>query len=431
MGEFMENQFKFDISAVDNAIKCATNARFYGADLNIDSLNELAGKIKIEGLGYGNVGEIKDYLGSLETLDSKISEMKYEAFNAMTSLEGFSDILVYWVNEGKFSSADIVDLANGYMKYLVKNDPSYYTSLDNVSSLQGMLRREGFSDKFIESLNNAFCEEIINKNEMYSREGVVDMAYSFAGMFAMFGCTLDYKLGVSFDKYYQGLYLGTRNETLGMLDCCNLNDWLLRCVGIDVFEGGAGSQYKYGIDISSYSNPTPSNEYNAVKGDEYYNNAKPGDIIVNGNHTRMILEKTEDGYLMIEEGGDRGQMQIVEYSIDDILRSNYRVVNLDALYRNTSATTPGIFINDIHKNYQDEIYERREIRGTGVFFNPAELAKELNLSADLEQKLVNQYNARNEHPDVGMLATSNQSSVKTISLSSTDVDDLNFDIKSE
>lgn len=406
----MENEFKFEISYVNESIKCAKNAKAYSAGLNVNitSLTELASKIKIDGLNYGNVNIIKDHFTYIESLDTTVEKMKYEAFNAMISMGTFSDALTLWISEGKITTIEVVDFAKEYMKKLVKNNPDYYKDLKNTTSLQKLLESQGFSLEFINSLNSAFCEELIRNNEMYSREGVVDMAYTFVGMFAMFGYTLDYQRGSSFDRFTQGLYLGTKNDTLGMLDCCNLNDWLLRSVGIDVYEGGAGTQYKYGIDIDSYINGTPENEYQATMKDEYYTNAKPGDIIVNGKHTRMILEKTENGYLMIEEGGGFGQLQIVEYSIEDIKKGYYRVSNLDALYRNTSSTNPGVFLNNIPKTYKEELIEAQEARGTGVFFSPAELSKELNLSSELESKLIEQYNARNEHPEIGVIGSSTQ-----------------------
>lgn len=403
----MENEFKIDNNYINEALRCAKNASSYmeGLDKRVKKLSDE--NINIINYSMGNVNESINLFNDINKVQESIAIVKQEALMAILSLDDFQYQLPTLINNGSISIVDAVSLAGDYMENLVKTTPNYLKGMQTAGSIQSVLRSAGYDENFLNSLSKAFCEDIIRKDLMYTREGLVEMSYNFNGFLAMYGYKLTYgpTVGGHFDSVGHGLYTGTRNFELKYMDCCNYYDWLCRCVGIDAYAYGAYSHYQYGIDIEGYANPTPKDEYRALSTDEYFRNGKPGDVVeTNQNkHLRVIVENDGKGYLMTESTGAGVIYKYYEY--DEL--GGYHVSNMDALFRNTSAGKIGMFRDTYGDNYnryyQDELNAAKKIRGDGIFFSPKELAKELGLSTEMENELIKQYNKRNEHPNVGKI----------------------------
>ena len=226
---------------------------------------------------------------------------------------------------------------------------------------------------------------------------------SFNGMLAMFGVRMGYD-NKEFDQPEQGLYLGTRQQQIQVVDCCNLYDYAARCTGLDLYAFGAGNHYNYGKDINGYNNFTPENEYYAEYGDEYFFNAKPGDIMEmineknkNAGHLRIITGKDKNGYYTVENG--KG-MEYRYYTYEELKESKYHISNMDAVYRNTTSGNMEAYYTKPSqwKRYELSTGAAEQIRynGGSVFLTPEVFKEELNLDDEYITKLTEQYNKRNQ-----------------------------------
>lgn len=413
----MKNEFKFDPSAVGEALNAAQKAVTDAGEVksNMSSASAYTGKVQNVDLSFLSDGSYADTLDVVDGYDVTVLEMRESALQAMFSQEGFQSELVQWVNEDKITMQEFVAISNEYMRYLLKTDPNYYNSLRATPIGQSpavVLAREfGITDSkeqhaFIQKINLGFSEYLIDNNLMYTGEGVVEFLNSYNGMFAMFGYRMGYE-NKEFDQSMQGFYLGTRNQYLPNIDCCNLYDWACRAVGLDVYAYGAGTHYFYGADVVGYPNSTPENQYRATYKDDYFYNAKVGDIMetaydANAGHLRIIIGKDANGYYTVENGSN---MKYAYYTFEQLKNTNYHISNMDAVYRNTSNANRTVAEIEGDKFYSflanseyvaDQI--RRNPEGS-LFITPDAYVQELGLSQEYVAKLIKQYNSRNQRPN--------------------------------
>ena len=82
----MENEFKVNISLIDDAVCCAKNAVAYGNYIELTGIESLASKIQIENLvDSTSISTISEYISQYQTLDSTILEIEKEALSLMAS----------------------------------------------------------------------------------------------------------------------------------------------------------------------------------------------------------------------------------------------------------------------------------------------------------------------------------------------------------
>ena len=155
--------FNFDDSLIDDSIKYVKNsiAHSEGVNSKIDKLISLAAKVSVSGLDLSASDNVKKTITDLEMLDSEIIKWKNEGLSAMAEFPDFQYSLVEWIKNGNISAVDVVSVAGIYLRDLVEKDPDYYTKFKEATSVQGVLREQGFSEEFIDSLSSAFCENLI------------------------------------------------------------------------------------------------------------------------------------------------------------------------------------------------------------------------------------------------------------------------------
>lgn len=340
----MSYSFKYDRGSVNDAIDYANSASSYTSEIRskIASINELSNSVEINKLNFLNAKNIEEQLDKVDNLPSILVGLNEIALKNLMLEDNFSNTVLDWYNNKLITDVELIEISNKYMKVLMEeygND--YINYLKKVEKPLEALKEAGMPENLVLNLNSIFCKALIDKDMMYTGEGVAYMGYTFTGLLAMFGLRLKYYEGGSFDRE-NDFYLGTSKEPLVALDCNNLYNWLCRCVGIDVHAGRAQDKYNYGIDEF-----TDNSQIQASSDSDYFTQGKSGDILNTDSHMLIILENTGDGYKYIEESGF---LKIGYLTYDEL--KGYKLTNMDALYRNTSAygKSPGRY-GTVYNNF--------------------------------------------------------------------------------
>ena len=363
-GDSMNNKFIYNEIAINDLKNCINNAISY------------ANEIK-ENISYIN-NNISSYLNNLNNELDRIYNIpkvinEWE-FIILISNGDFKSKLKSWILNGEVTCEDLVNMSDSYMKVLVAiNGNDYYKQLKEIQNPYEALKEAGMNEEYLNKLNEAFIEKLVDEDLMYTGKGVAYMAYSFTGLLAMFGLALDYNLGGNYDsKENHGFYLGNSNNMLGTLDCNNYYDWLCRCVGItgDNSRYRAVEKYKRGVDEI-----TQEDRIQVNSSSPNYKTGNSGDIMNNERHMIVILENTGKGYWISEESAC-ARIQYLTY--EECAKKGYLLNDMSALYRNTSKSDSGA-------QYQDNNYIPPEVYKN--YFG--------NLKEETMTKLIAQYNKRN------------------------------------
>lgn len=421
-----DNDFKFvyQPSLVDESINYVRKAVVYVDELikNIQEAGSITIITKIVNLDFIISNYMSENLEVIRNYEQIINDMKLRAeispkFINFESQEVINNVIYAFVNK-IISPEEFMSIANQYMHYILEECPKKYNELTysytktpmgiqiaNKMGINGIQNQENL----INDINLGLAKYMIDNDYMYTGTGVVEYINTFNGMLAMLGIRMGYENN-EFDQPAQGLYLGTREQKLSVVDCCNLYDWAARGVGLDIYAYGAGTHYNYGIDINDYVNFTPENEYKSVYGDDYFFNAKIGDIMENRNsanseagHLRIIVGKDDNGYYTVENG--KG-MEYRYYTYEELKNTEYHISNMDAVYRNTSRGNKQVnyLNNNKLKRFELSNTSAEEIRADyengSVFLTPNVFKEELNLENEYINKLNNQYNERNQRKSI-------------------------------
>ena len=363
-GDSMNNKFIYNEIAVNDSKNCINSAISYANEIkeNISSINN---NISI----YLN--NLNNELDRIYNIPKVINEWE---FIILISNGDFESKLKSWILNGEVTCEDLVNMSDSYMKALVAiNGNRYYKQLKEIQNPYEALKEAGMNEEYLNKLNEAFIEKLVDEDLMYTGKGVAYMAYSFTGLLAMFGLALDYNLGGNYDsKENHGFYLGNSNNMLGTLDCNNYYDWLCRCVGItgDNSRYRAAKKYKRGVD-----GITQEDRIQVNSSSPNYKTGNSGDIMNNERHMIVILENTGKGYWISEESAC-ARIQYLTY--EECAKKGYLLNDMSALYRNTSKSDSGA-------QYQDNNYIPPEVYKN--YFG--------NLKEETMTKLIAQYNKRN------------------------------------
>lgn len=431
----MDNEFQANLYAINDAEleanKLASDADSTKAD--IASASAYNGLVKNVNLGFLTNGAYTECLDSLNGYSALIGGIKAEVLKAMFMEDNFSNQIIAMYQKGDLTEKELIEISNEYMHFLLSTPEGMkkYQSLaltpHGESAGVFLAKKLGYSvedeyDKisvFVQNMNRSFSEYLIDKNLMYTGEGVVEFLNTYNGLFAMFGYKMNYD-NCEFDRSDQGLYFGTRYAQIGCIDCCNLYDWAARAVGLDCYAYGAGTHNFYGMNIDG---TIPENRYNCYDiNDPNYKNAKPGDILEksynsNAGHLRIIIGSDENGYYTVENGY---RMEYRYYTFEELRRSGYRVSHLDAVYDNTSNGNKKVHVDRPNQwdRYKNSEYEAERIRSNpngSIFLTPKVFVEEVGLSDEYQRKLIEQYNARNKRSDIpDATFTENANQVKFI-----------------
>ena len=372
-GDSMNNKFIYNEIAINDLKNCINNAISYANEIkeNISSINNLLSYININNNISSYLNNLNNELDRIYNIPKVINEWE---FIILISNGDFKSKLKSWILNGEVTCEDLVNMSDSYMKVLVAiNGNDYYTHLKEIQNPYEALKEAGMNEEYLNKLNEAFIEKLVDEDLMYTGNGVAYMAYSFTGLLAMFGLALDYNLGGNYDsKGKHGFYLGNSNNMLGTLDCNNYYDWLCRCVGItgDNSRYRAVEKYKRGVD-----GITQEDRIQVNSSSPNYKTGNSGDIMNNERHMIVILENTGKGYWISEESAC-ARIQYLTY--EECAKKGYLLNDMSALYRNTSKSDSGA-------QYQDNNYIPPE-----VYKNYFE-----NLKEETMTKLIAQYNKRN------------------------------------
>ena len=372
-GDSMNNKFIYNEIAINDLKNCINNAISYANEIkeNISSINNLLSYININNNISSYLNNLNNELDRIYNIPKVINEWE---FIILISNGDFKSKLKSWILNGEVTCEDLVNMSDSYMKALVAiNGNDYYTQLKEIQNPYEALKEAGMNEEYLNKLNEAFIEKLVDEDLMYTGKGVAYMAYSFTGLLAMFGLALDYNLGGNYDsKENHGFYLGNSNNMLGTLDCNNYYDWLCRCVGItgDNSRYRAVEKYKRGVD-----GITQEDRIQVNSSSPNYKTGNSGDIMNNERHMIVILENTGKGYWISEESAC-ARIQYLTY--EECAKKGYLLNDMSALYRNTSKSQSGA-------QYQDNNYIPPE-----VYKNYFE-----NLKEETMTKLIAQYNKRN------------------------------------
>lgn len=302
---------------------------------NIANVKKIMSNCGVSGEGItASLSKIENSIERIRNIPDFIEKSEMAIFKQLIKSGQWSVNLTQWLNSGDISSNELVNMASMYLNAFIEiygND--YYNQLEEINQPLSALIEKGLPSNVANNLNQSFLEMLIEKNMMYTGEGVAYMADSFIGLLAMFGLSMDYKLGGSFDGESR-FYLGDSEKGLSRLDCNNFFDWLCRCVGIDSWAYAATQKNIYGKDAF-----TSIDEILADSSKSYYTNGKAGDILSRGDssqgtgHIVVILSNDGKGYWIAEESGC-AKKQYLTY--EEAKKSGYLITNMSALYRNTS-----------------------------------------------------------------------------------------------
>lgn len=376
-GDSMNNKFIYNENDINDLKNCINIAISYANEIkeNISSINNLLSYININNNISSYLNNLNNELDRIYNIPKVINEWEF----IILILNGdFESKLKSWILNGEVTCEDLVNMSDSYMKALVAiygND--YYDDLRlrQIQNPYEALKEAGMNEEYLNKLNEAFIEKLVDEDLMYTGKGVAYMAYSFTGLLAMFGLALDYNLGGNYDsKGKHGFYLGNSQDgnMLGTLDCNNYYDWLCRCVGItgDNSRYRAKEKYKRGVD-----GITQEDRIQVNSSSPNYKTGNSGDIMYNERHMIVILENTGEGYWISEESAC-ARIQYLTY--EECAKKGYLLNDMSALYRNTSES-PG------EPQYQDNNYI------------PPKVYKDYfgNLKGETMTKLIAQYNKRN------------------------------------
>lgn len=302
---------------------------------NIANVKKIMSNCGVSGEGItASLSKIENSIERIRNIPDFIEKSEMAIFKQLIKSSQWSVNLTQWLNSGDISSNELVNMASMYLNAFIEiygND--YYKQLKEINQPLSALIEKGLPSNVANNLNQSFLEMLIEKNMMYTGEGVAYMADSFIGLLAMFGLSMDYKFGGSFDGESE-FYLGDSEKGLSRLDCNNFFDWLCRCVGIDSWAYAATKKNIYGKDAF-----TSIDEILADSSKSYYTNGKAGDILSRGDssqrtgHIVVILSNDGKGYWIAEESGC-AKKQYLTY--EEAKKSGYLITNMSALYRNTS-----------------------------------------------------------------------------------------------
>lgn len=372
-GDSMNNKFIYNEIAINDSKNCINSAISYANEIkeNISSINNLLSYININNNISSYLNNLNNELDRIYNIPKVINEWE---FIILISNGDFKSKLKSWILNGEVTCKDLVNMSDSYMKALVAiNGNRYYKQLKEIQNPYEALKEAGMNEEYLNKLNEAFIEKLVDEDLMYTGKGVAYMAYSFTGLLAMFGLALDYNLGGNYDsKENHGFYLGNSNNMLGTLDCNNYYDWLCRCVGItgDNSRYRAAKKYKRGVD-----GITQEDRIQVNSSSPNYKTGNSGDIMNNERHMIVILENTGKGYWISEEFAC-ARIQYLTY--EECAKKGYLLNDMSALYRNTSKSDSGA-------QYQDNNYIPPK-----VYKNYFE-----NLKEETMTKLIAQYNKRN------------------------------------
>lgn len=376
-GDSMNNKFIYNENDINDLKNCINIAISYANEIkeNISSINNLLSYININNNISSYLNNLNNELDRIYNIPKVINEWEF----IILILNGdFESKLKSWILNGEVTCEDLVNMSDSYMKALVAiYDNDYYDDLRlrQIQNPYEALKEAGMNEEYLNKLNEAFIEKLVDEDLMYTGKGVAYMAYSFTGLLAMFGLALDYNLGGNYDsKGKHGFYLGNSQDgnMLGTLDCNNYYDWLCRCVGItgDNSRYRAKEKYKRGVD-----GITQEDRIQVNSSSPNYKTGNSGDIMYNERHMIVILENTGEGYWISEESAC-ARIQYLTY--EECAKKGYLLNDMSALYRNTSES-PG------EPQYQDNNYI------------PPKVYKDYfgNLKGETMTKLIAQYNKRN------------------------------------
>lgn len=413
--------YKYDKEAASNALglsKVAVEILGTVPD-DLKRAASLASSVKVDGLQFLSDGKysitidvISNYPGIIINMINESERASIIEYLENGDIEG----LVNALNEGEIDSQTLIEYSKEYAIDIMNSGKTVIALLTkdryhaNYEFIGGdtpdydnvflALEARGFKKEFIDNLNTEFCRNIINNDLYYTKEGVTTCSVAFTGFLSMFGIKLGYN-GKQYESQRNGVWFTTgekNSPVLGDIDCCNYTDWLARCVGVDIGNGGV----LYKADYYCRDGITPDSEIMAPYESKYFKNGEGGDYLIRPTgsgryHIQQIIANDGEGYFYSTDGS-RADGCVFEYATyEELKNDNYTVTNSDALYRNTAPPSDkrNIYFDE-DGNYVYAGWGPVSKKQTEVFIDPKFIIEQPNINLTLEEQesLIRQYNER-------------------------------------
>ena len=171
-GDSMNNKFIYNEIAINDLKNCINSAISYANEIkeNISSINNLLSYININNNISSYLNNLNNELDRIYNIPKVINEWE---FIILISNGDFKSKLKSWILNGEVTCKDLVNMSDSYMKVLVAiNGNDYYTQLKEIQNPYEALKEAGMNEEYLNKLNEAFIEKLVDEDLMYTGKGV-------------------------------------------------------------------------------------------------------------------------------------------------------------------------------------------------------------------------------------------------------------------